>query len=134
LGRGLFTLDDLEAMHHRLCEMVESAGGHVSGIFYCPHTPDDQCDCRKPKHGLIDAIEREFNTSARGAWIIGDSQRDLEAGMNKGCVPVLVRTGKGKRTEEKFAADTAESARWHDVKIFDDLAAAASALIATTKS
>lgn len=132
LGRGLFTLDDLEAMHHRLCEMVETAGGHVAGIFYCPHTPDDNCDCRKPKAGLIDAIEREFNTSARGAWMIGDSQRDLEAGIKKGCVPVLVRTGKGKNTEEKFtAANNSENTQWRDVKIFDDLAAAAAALIAT---
>lgn len=129
LGRGLFELDDLEAMHHRLCEMVESAGGHVAGIFYCPHTPDDHCDCRKPKSGLIDAIEREFTLSARGAWLIGDSQRDLEAGIDKGCVPILVRTGKGAMTEKKLAADS--SSRWRDVQVFDDLAAAATALIAT---
>ena len=129
LGRGLFTLDDLEAMHHRLCEMVESAGGHIAGIFYCPHTPEDHCNCRKPKSGLIDAIERELGTSARGAWIIGDTQRDLETGISKGCVPILVRTGKGKITEQKLAADA--SLPWHNVKIFDNLAAAASALIAT---
>ncbi len=129
LGRGLFTLDDLEAMHHRLCEMVESAGGHVAGIFYCPHTPADNCDCRKPKTGLIDAIERELNTSARGAWFIGDTLRDLELALKKDCVPVLVRTGKGKITEQKLAADT--HPQWRGVKLFDDLATAASALIAT---
>lgn len=129
LGRGLFTLDDLEAMHDRLREMVESAGGHVAGIFYCPHTPEDHCACRKPRSGLIDAIEREFDTSARGAWFIGDSQRDLEAAAAKGCVPVLVRTGKGKIAEQQLAADT--GLQWRDVQIFDDLAAAASALIAT---
>lgn len=128
LGRGLFTLDDLEAMHHRLCEMVETAGGHVAGIFYCPHTPEDQCDCRKPKAGLIDAIEREFNASAHSAWLIGDSLRDLEAGVKKGCVPILVRTGKGRGTEKKIAADI--SLQWRNLQIFDDLAAAASALIA----
>ncbi len=128
LGRGLFTLDDLEAMHHRLCAMVETAGGHIAGIFYCPHTPDDHCDCRKPKTGLIDAIERELSLSAHGAWFIGDAERDLELAHKKGCVPVLVRTGKGKRTEAKIAGDI--SLQWRDVKIFDDLAAAASALIA----
>ena len=131
LGRGLFTLDDLEAMHHRLCEMVETAGGHVAGIFYCPHTPEDHCDCRKPKTGLIDAIEREFNTSAHGAWFIGDTQRDLEVAIKKSCVPILVRTGKGKKTEQKLTADI--SLQWHNVQIFDDLAAAASALIASVK-
>jgi D-glycero-D-manno-heptose 1,7-bisphosphate phosphatase len=130
LGRGLFTLDDLEAMHHRLCEMVESAGGHVAGIFYCPHTPDDHCDCRKPKAGLIDAIERELNTSARGAWSIGDSLRDLEAAHTKHCQPVLVLTGKGQKTQRQLRDDT--SGKWSDVRVFDNLAAAADALIAET--
>jgi D-glycero-D-manno-heptose 1,7-bisphosphate phosphatase len=131
LGRGLFTLDDLEAMHQRLSEMVETAGGHIAGIFYCPHTPDDHCDCRKPKSGLIDAIEREFNQSARGAWIIGDSLRDLEAGLSKHCVPVLVLTGKGGATQKKLRGST--DPQWHDLKIFPDLGAAADALIASTK-
>ncbi len=131
LGRGLFTLDDLEAMHQRLCEMVETAGGHIAGIFYCPHTPEDLCDCRKPKSGLIDAIEREFNQSARGAWVIGDSLRDLEAGLSKHCVPVLVLTGKGSATQIKLRGSS--DPQWHDLKVFPDLAAAADALIASTK-
>ena len=131
LGRGLFTLDDLEAMHHRLREMVETAGGHVAGIFYCPHAPEDNCDCRKPKHGLIDAIEREFNQSARGAWIIGDTLRDLEAGLSKHCIPVLVLTGKGMATRQKLAGSI--EPQWRDLRIFPDLAAAADALIASTQ-
>lgn len=130
LGRGLFTLDDLEAMHQRMCEMVETAGGHIAGIFYCPHKPEDNCACRKPKSGLIDAIEREFNTSARGAWLIGDTQRDLEAGLSKHCVPVLVLTGKGTLTQKQLAANT--DPQWSDLRIFADLAAAADALIAST--
>jgi D-glycero-D-manno-heptose 1,7-bisphosphate phosphatase len=125
LGRGLFTLDDLEAMHQRLEELVEDAGGEVAGIFYCPHTPDDNCECRKPKAGLIDAIERELGESARGAWMIGDSQRDLEAGLARGCVPVLVLTGKGTGTRPRLTGDT-----WQDLLVFDDLAAAADALLA----
>jgi D-glycero-D-manno-heptose 1,7-bisphosphate phosphatase len=128
LGRGLFTLDDLEAMHQRLCEMVETAGGNVAGIFYCPHTPEDQCDCRKPKAGLIDAIERELNISARGAWSIGDSLRDLEAAYTKHCVPVLVLTGKGRKTQQQLIGDN--SGKWNGVRVFDNLAAAADALIA----
>ncbi len=129
LGRGLFTLDDLEAIHERLCELVEAAGGQIAGIFYCPHTPEDLCDCRKPKSGLIDAIEREFNTSARGAWMIGDSKRDLEAGLSKHCVPVLVLTGKGSGTQQQLR-DSADP-QWQDLRVFADLAAAADALIAS---
>jgi len=125
LGRGLFELEDLEAIHHRINELAQAAGGELAGIFYCPHTPEDLCDCRKPKAGLIDAIERELGTPARGAWLVGDSLRDLEAGRAKGCQPVLVLTGKGERTREKIAGDAA----WSDVRIYHDLAAAADALI-----
>jgi D-glycero-D-manno-heptose 1,7-bisphosphate phosphatase len=127
LGRGKFTLDDLEAMNERLDELVEDAGGELAGIFYCPHTPEDDCDCRKPKAGLIDAIEREFGESPRGAWFIGDSQRDLEAGLQRDCIPVLVLTGNGETTRAAVAADN--SGKWRDLRIYADLAAAADALI-----
>lgn len=125
LGRGLFELDDLEAMHEHLNELVQEAGGELAGIFYCPHTPEDRCECRKPKPGLIDAIERELGEPARGAWLIGDSSRDLEAGLARGCVPVLVLTGKGAATHAKLAQDPA----WRDLRVYDDLAAAADALL-----
>lgn len=97
IGRGLFDLDELEKMHDKLTSLVEDNGGRIDGIFYCPHTPEDNCDCRKPKSGLIDAIESELNVSAKGCYIVGDTQRDLEAGFNKGCLPILVKTGKGEK-------------------------------------
>lgn len=127
LNRGLFTLDDLEAMHQRLHELVEEAGGEVTGIFYCPHTPEENCDCRKPKAGLIDAIERELGVSARGAWLIGDTKRDLQAASAKDCIPVLVLTGKGTATQRALADD--EHGEWRDVRVYANLAAAADALI-----
>lgn len=127
LGRGLFTLDDLEAIHQQLRELVEDAGGEVAGIFYCPHTPEDDCDCRKPKAGLIDAIERELEETAHGAWLIGDSTRDLQAGLARGCIPVLVLTGKGAATRTKLMEQ--EGGEWRDLRIYADLAAAADALI-----
>lgn len=127
LGRGLFELDDLEAMHTRMNSLVEEAGGRIAGIFYCPHTPDDNCDCRKPKTGLIDAIERELGQPARGAWFIGDSQRDLDAALARDCVPVLVLTGKGSATHAKIIA--ANDPRWQHLRVYPDLAAAAAALL-----
>lgn len=130
LGRGLFQLEDLEAMHQRLNELVEEAGGQLAGIFYCPHTPDDHCDCRKPKPGLIDAIARELDLPTQGAWLIGDTLRDLEAGLSRGCEPVLVLTGKGAASLRTIEADDASS--WRGVRMFADLAAAATALIAAT--
>jgi D-glycero-D-manno-heptose 1,7-bisphosphate phosphatase len=98
IGRGLFDLDELEKMHNKLCALVEEAGGEIAGIFYCPHTPEDGCECRKPRSGLIDSIESELGLPVKNAYIVGDTQRDLEAGFNKGCIPVLVKSGKGQKT------------------------------------
>ena len=128
IGRGFIDLDNLEAMHERLYELVESAGGKIAAIFYCPHLPDDDCECRKPKPGLITAIETEFGESALGAWMIGDAQRDLEAGIAKGCIPVLVRTGKGERTLAKMQAE--QSDVWQGLRVYSDLATAVDALLA----
>lgn len=119
LGRGLFELDDLEAMHAKLCNLVEEAGGQLSGIFYCPHTPEDNCDCRKPKAGLLNAIETELNISVDGVFFVGDSLRDLEAGLTKQCTPVLVKTGKGEKTLQKLHNDN--HPLLNTLAIFDDL-------------
>jgi D-glycero-D-manno-heptose 1,7-bisphosphate phosphatase len=129
IGRGLFELEALEAMHQRLDELVEACDGRLAGIFYCPHHPDDDCDCRKPKTGLIDAIEAELGESALGAWFIGDSVSDLEAAEAKGCEPVLVLTGKGRRSRAGIGAGS----HWQGVRIYPDLAAAAAALIQATE-
>lgn len=127
LARGLFELEALEAMHQRLDELVEAEGGRLAGIFYCAHHPDDDCDCRKPKPGLIRAIEAELGESALGAWFIGDSLGDLEAAEAAGCEPVLVLTGKGPRTRARIG-DGPDS-HWQGVRVYPDLAAAAAALI-----
>lgn len=119
LGRGFFDLDDLEAMHEKLASLVGAHGGIVDGIFYCPHTPDDQCDCRKPKPGLINAIENEFNTSVAGCYIVGDSERDLLAGYTKGCRPVLVKTGKGQKSIVSLPKNNPEL--FSATLVFDDL-------------
>lgn len=123
LARGLFDLDDLEAMHGKLTDLVAEAGGEIAAIFYCPHGPDDRCNCRKPKSGLIDAIEAEFDTSAEGVPLVGDSLRDLQCGQSKSCVPLLVKTGKGERTLAKLAESPEEGLA--GLAVFENLAAAA---------
>lgn len=120
LARGLFQLEDLEAINASLLERVHELGGDVAGIFYCPHHPDDDCGCRKPKPGLINAIENELGVSAQAAYFIGDSLKDLQAGLAKGCKPVLVKTGKGEATLQKLPDTMRET-----VPVFDDLATAA---------
>lgn len=128
LGRGLFSERELGDMHAKLRRLVEEQGGKVAGIFYCPHTPDAGCDCRKPKPGLLWQIQAAVQGSIKGAPIIGDSLRDLEAGAAAGCKPILVKTGKGKKTWDKIEAE--DNPFGTELRVFDDLAAVAQALLA----
>ncbi|HQQ62819.1 MAG TPA: D-glycero-beta-D-manno-heptose 1,7-bisphosphate 7-phosphatase [Pseudomonadales bacterium] len=130
IGRGLFTIDDLEDMHEKLLELVRDAGGDIATIVYCPHKPEDLCDCRKPQSGLFDEIAATIGSDLEGAWTIGDSLRDLQAGMARGCKPVLVRTGKGARTEQQLEDD--DSGEFDDVPVLDNLSEAADYLISQT--
>ena len=100
IARGYFTVATLDTMHKQLADLVRDAGGEMGKVFYCPHGPDDGCDCRKPAPGLIDQIVTEYG-DVTGVPMIGDSLRDLEAGVARGCKPVLVLTGKGAKTYDK---------------------------------
>jgi D-glycero-D-manno-heptose 1,7-bisphosphate phosphatase len=130
LARGFFTLDDLETMHDRMNALVEEAGGEIATIKYCPHGPDDACDCRKPLPGLIDQIEAELGISADGAYFIGDSLRDLQAGLSKGCKPVLVMTGKGEKTLLKMLTTDVDT-EIKQAPVYTDLAHFARKIINT---
>jgi D-glycero-D-manno-heptose 1,7-bisphosphate phosphatase len=129
LGRGYFDLDQLETIHRHLCSEVETRGGEIKGIFYCPHHPKDACQCRKPATGLLSAIEIELGSSARGAPCIGDSLRDLQAARAFGCSPILVRTGKGEQTLAQLMSSTPTVADAESIPVYRDLAEAASALL-----
>lgn len=98
LGRGLFTLDTLNAMHKKMRQLVQEQGGKISGIYFCPHLADDHCDCRKPKPGLIKQFAREHRAELSSTYLIGDSLRDIQAAESAGAKGILVKTGKGKKT------------------------------------
>ena len=125
LGRGYFGLEELEAIHARLRRQVEERGGHIAGIFYCPHLPGEGCRCRKPATGLLEAIEAELGVSPRGAVFIGDSLKDLQAAQAYGCLPVLVKTGKGKATLSTLQSGDTQVANGATIPVFEDLAGAA---------
>jgi len=101
ISRGYFTVATLAAMHQKMLTLATEAGAKIDYIAYCPHGPDDHCDCRKPLPGLIHQIEEALNTSAKGCYMVGDSLRDLQAGQAAGLLPALVLTGKGQRTLDK---------------------------------
>jgi len=130
LSRGYFTLDDLEAIHASLCRQVEEQGGHIAGIFYCPHAPGEGCNCRKPAIGLLQAIASELGESPAGSWFIGDSLKDLQAARRYHCQPVLVRTGKGEETLAQLHSAGVALDDPLDIPVYADLAAAARELLA----
>ena len=108
VGRGLFEMATLNAIHDKMHRAVSQAGGRIDAVFYCPHAQEMNCSCRKPKPGLHEEIGRRFNTSLKGVPCIGDAQRDLEAAAAVGGQPMLVLTGKGEltRRENRLPAGT----------------------------
>ncbi len=125
IARGLFNLGTLNRIHEKMQREVGNAGGRIDAIFYCPHGPDDGCECRKPKPGMFQDIERRLQIKLTGVPAIGDSLRDLQAAQAVGARAILVRTGKGAKTEKTLVqAPLAEP-----VEVFDDLAAAVDALL-----
>jgi len=95
LGRGLFDVAALNAMHAKMHRMLAAVGGRVDAVFYCPHAPEEVCNCRKPAPGLFTQIAERYGVALTGMPAVGDSARDLVAAQAVGCVPHAVLTGKG---------------------------------------
>ena len=121
VGRGLFDMATLNAIHAKMHKSVNQAGGRIEAVFYCPDTAESQSSCRKPNPGMFLAIAERFNIALEGAPAVGDSLRDLQAAAAVKAQPILVLTGKGKKTraEGKLPEGTA---------VHPDLAAVAQAL------
>lgn len=101
LGRGLFSQANLDAMHDKLHTLLKHSGGHIEGIYYCPHIPEDHCSCRKPETGLLQQLAKEHALDLTQVPFVGDSKRDIDCANQFGCRGVLVKTGKGETTLEK---------------------------------
>ena len=122
LGRGFFDIMTLNAIHQKMQNAVKAAGGQIEAIFFCPHTASDNCDCRKPRQGMFSTISERFDTPLEDVPSVGDSLRDLQAAFLAGCTPILVLSGKGKKTLENGGLPPKTS-------IFDDLSAVADHLL-----
>ena len=121
IARGLFDTKTLFAIHDLLQRSVAQAGGRVDAFFFCPHAADAGCACRKPQPGMLIEVARRFNVPLEDTYMVGDAQRDVEAAAAAGARPVLVLTGKGRKTREagKLPPGT---------EIYEDLAAFAGRL------
>lgn len=102
LARGLYDLAMLDRIHQKMIDLVEKCGGKISKIYFCPHHPDDNCDCRKPKPGMLLQIMKDFSVAADQIIFIGDSVRDYEAARAVGCAFMLVMTGNGRDAIKKI--------------------------------
>jgi D-glycero-D-manno-heptose 1,7-bisphosphate phosphatase len=98
LARGLFDETMLAKIHEKMHRMLADKGGEIAAIYYCPHSPDNLCNCRKPKPGLLEQFALEKNADLKGIYFIGDSLRDIQAALAVGAIPLLVKTGKGQLT------------------------------------
>jgi D-glycero-D-manno-heptose 1,7-bisphosphate phosphatase len=126
LGRGLFDVSTLNAMHAKMHKLLAAVGGRVDAVFYCPHGPDEACRCRKPEPGLFEQIGERYGLDLHDVPVVGDSARDVVAGVAAGCEPHLVLTGKGAPYRGRSLPDTFPKA----TRVHADLAAFADFLIA----
>jgi D-glycero-D-manno-heptose 1,7-bisphosphate phosphatase len=111
IGRGDLTTAGLEAIHEQLQRYLARLGGRIERFYVCPHVDEDHCDCRKPRAGLIERAHDDYGFDRAATWMIGDSERDIEAALSAGCRAGLVRSGK----------NAAGSLR-PNIPLFDDLA------------
>lgn len=125
IGRGLFDMATLNAIHDKMHRALAQVGGRIDALFFCPHAAELNCPCRKPRPGMFEEIARRFNVELEGVPAIGDAQRDLETAAAVGASPILVLTGKGRRTLE--AGNLPENTR-----VFENLAEAVKHLLAQT--
>ena len=105
VGRGFFTAAAVEAVHERIQELLAPSGERVDAFYYCPHAPEEDCPCRKPKPEMILRAAREHGLDVAASLMLGDRMSDLECGVNAGCaVSALVLTGYGSEQEPKVRA------------------------------
>jgi len=126
LARELFSLEHLNAIHQKMRQELDRVGGQLDGIFFCPHAPDDQCECRKPLPGLLLEVRDRLGTDLQQIPVIGDSYRDLQSAWSVGAQGLLVKTGKGIETLVRYGPALAET------KVFADLSSAVESIISTS--
>lgn len=98
ISRGWFSIETLHSIHTRLLEMLKLEDTSVDKIYFCPHRQEDNCNCRKPKLGMINQAQTEFNIDLTHSYIIGDRSEDIELGKVLNLPSILVLTGYGKYT------------------------------------
>ena len=123
IGRGLFGMSTLTAIHDKMFKSLSHVGGRIDAVFYCPHAADSNCECRKPKPGMLTQIGLRFGVDMKAVPVVGDGLRDLQAAAAIGARPMLVLTGKGEKTHQTGGIPPGTA-------VYPDLAFAVSSLLA----
>ena len=126
IALGLYTQDDLAAIHQKMTDLIEFHGGHIDALAYCPHHKHEHCSCRKPEPGMLITLLKQLQSDPASTIMVGDKYTDIQAAQAAGVQPILVLTGYGQSSLEAHPTELA------DVPIYADLAAVALALEAGT--
>jgi len=126
IERGIIDLETLHAIHQRMHEMVNQAGGKIDVVAFCPHSESEQCSCRKPAPGMLYTICERLNIDPGNMILVGDSLRDMQAAMVTAATPIIVRTGKGQSTLDSNKG-------LEHIPAYDDLAAYVDTLLAPSE-
>lgn len=138
IARGYYTEDDVQEVHNYMDKLLADHGASVNAYYYCPHHPDAivkkyavDCECRKPRIGMLSAAAAQENVSLSQAYVVGDKRSDLRAALNAGARGILVRTGYGMKTEEELLREAEATGAALVTNIVDDLAVAVEQILAT---
>lgn len=123
IARGFYDIDTLDAIHEKLTRELAAVGGYVEEIFFCPHHPDDHCECRKPNPGMLHAIAEKYAVNLEKTHFIGDSHVDIQAANAAGCQPILILSDKGLLAQARYP-------EMKEVPCFDSLAKAVDYILA----
>ena len=123
IGRGLYSLADFQAVHERVDALLARDGADFDAFFYCPHGPEVDCHCRKPRPGLLQEAREVVPWQAANSWLVGDKLADMELALSQGLGAILVTTGQGCEERQRLPAG------W-PVRVVDDLEAAVSVILA----
>jgi D-glycero-D-manno-heptose 1,7-bisphosphate phosphatase len=128
ISRGYFSLETLAAMNVKMNEQLSQLGGRIDAMFFCPHGPNDGCDCRKPRPGLLTEIGNRFQAELGDVMFVGDNINDVKAARAAGAQPVIVKTGKGEQTASLLVEENING-----VPVFDDLAGVVNSILENQK-
>jgi D-glycero-D-manno-heptose 1,7-bisphosphate phosphatase len=119
VGRGILSREEVESINQQVVSAIESEGGRIDRVYYCPHHPNDGCTCRKPRPGLLQQAAREMGLDLPNSYLIGDALSDVQAALTAGCSPILVLTGRGRQQRSLLLEQG-----YGSVPVVSDLAAA----------